>query len=106
MLDGALLPSLHAGDGVAQHLEPGAGANALARQDAPIGPRAGPAGEQAMEMPGIVMQALAALKPSRDHRHEGFDRLERVGDRRFFAEQRRVDADQELRASDRRRARS
>ena len=47
-------------------------------------------------MPGVVMQALAALKPARDRRHEGFDRLERVGDRRLLAEQLRIDADQDL----------
>ena len=79
-----------------KHVEPGAGADALARQNTPIGPRPGPAGEQAMEMPREVMQALAALKPARDHRHEGFDRLESVGDRRLVAEQLRVDADQEF----------
>ena len=32
------------------------------------------------------MQALAALKPARDCRHERFDRLEAVGDRRLVAE--------------------
>ena len=50
-----------------------------------------------MEMPGEVMQALAARKSTRDHRHEGFDRRERVGDRRLLAEQHRIDFDQELR---------
>ena len=48
-------------------------------------------------MPGEVMQALAARKSTRDHRHEGFDRRERVGDGRLLAEQERIDIDQELR---------
>jgi hypothetical protein len=46
-----------------------------------------------MQMPGEVMQTLAALKPLRDDRHEGFDRFERVGDRRLLAENFGVDAD-------------
>ena len=48
-------------------------------------------------MPGVIVQALAALKPARDHRHKGFDRLEPIGDRRRLAEQLRIDADQQFR---------
>ena len=50
-----------------------------------------------MQVAGVVVQTLAALKPARNDGHEGFDRLEPVGDWRWLAEQLRIDADQELR---------
>ena len=48
-------------------------------------------------MAGIVVQTLAARQPQRDGRHEGFEGLEGVGDRRGLAEYDGVDADQQLR---------
>src|ERR1700722_12191353 len=50
-----------------------------------------------MQVPGVIVQALAALKPARDNGREGFDRLEPVGDRRGLAEQLRIDSNQKLR---------
>src|SRR6202451_1743821 len=91
-----LLPSLHTGNGLAQHLEPGAGADRLSRENLPESSRAGSASKQAVQVPSVVVQAVAALKPPRNRGHEGFDRLEPVGDRRGLVEQLRIDADQEL----------
>ena len=50
-----------------------------------------------MQVAGIIVQTLAALKPARNNGHEHFDRFEPVGDRRGLTEQLPIDADQELR---------
>ena len=88
--------SLHAGDGVAQYLAPGR--RGLLRSPVRADMRGRrPAGEQTVQMSGVVMQTFAALKAARDRRHERFDRLEPVPDRRRLAEKSRVDGDQRLR---------
>ena len=68
----------------------------LRGEDLPERPRAAPAGKEAVQMAGVVMQALAPRQPRRDHGAERLQGLESVGDRGRLAKKVRVDADQEL----------